>query len=49
MTSAIIILILLGVLDVMLYIACVELEKERNENERETYNNPTRSNSEVNK
>ena len=28
MTSAIVILIILGVLDAMLYIACVELEKE---------------------
>ena len=32
MTAAIVILIILGALDAMLYIACVELEKEdRNE------------------
>lgn len=34
MISAIVILIVLGVLDTMLYIACVELEKERDEHER---------------
>lgn len=34
MTAAIIILILLGLLDVMLYVACVELEREQEERRR---------------
>lgn len=34
MTAAIIILVLLGVLDAMLFLACVELEKERDERRR---------------
>jgi hypothetical protein len=33
MTSAILIIVILGALDAMLYIACVELEKEK-KNER---------------
>ena len=37
MISAIIIIVLLGLLDLMLYVACVELEKDRriDEDERE--------------
>ena len=33
MTAAIIILVLLGLFDLMLFIACVELEKERKDDE----------------
>ena len=36
MISAIIILVLLGLLDIMLFIACVELEKEQEEQEKWT-------------
>lgn len=35
MTAAIIILILLGLLDAVLILACVELEKDRKENKDE--------------
>ena len=33
MTAAIIILVLLGLFDLMLFIACVDLEKERKDDE----------------
>ena len=35
MIAAIIIIALLGLLDLMLFVACVELEKERDDNERD--------------